>query len=286
MLSPPQTASLGTSNQPSIADELALKIENICLELRKSEGHDATTRVVLNELWQVIQSIEDARLAREFMSTTRAIEAIITVRPLWAKYISTAEAEKAREILSLDYLQTAIPSVVSLEGYCSLSDELGIADYSNARTIAVVGCGPYPETALTAATTNPALQVTCVDSDESAVETARSVIQQFDSSRRGHIEFVHDDALTISYGEFDIVFVANGVRNKADVVEKMASDLNSGAQLLVRQPRLLGELLYESIDRAIPGLDMVEQRQPSLVSTTTLFVRNSQVSDAETSEIQ
>lgn len=112
------------------------------------------------------------------------------------------------------------------------------------KTFAIIGCGPLPKTAIVFSKLMPDANIICLDIDDECIGLAQKVIDLHGMS--SNISCQNINGIDLSYKEIDCIFIANYVRPKYDIVVKIFED-NPEAQVLVRNPRYLSNMVYENI---------------------------------------
>lgn len=130
------------------------------------------------------------------------------------------------------------------------------------RSVAVVGSGPLPLSALLLA--GPDVVVEGLDHDARAVDLSRRVA---DAIGTPGIRFHHVDAADADLSGYQVVVLAALVGaspvDKAEIVGRMRASMDGGAILLVRSARGLRTLLYPPVDPAtLTGFDVLATVHP------------------------
>lgn len=122
--------------------------------------------------------------------------------------------------------------------------EMGLAAYENINKIAIVGCGPFPNRAIVFATVLPNTQIVCLDIDKKAIKTATKVVELHNLNEQITLENI--DGKDFDYSGFECTFISNFVQPKQEIILKIFEG-NPEAQILVRNPRYLSNMVYENI---------------------------------------
>jgi precorrin-6B methylase 2 len=136
------------------------------------------------------------------------------------------------------------------------------------RTLAFVGAGPMPLTALAMGRCEPGLRVTCIDRDPDALSLGRRVVRAVRPAAR--LRFLLADAVEADYSPYDAVLIAALVgvdrEEKATVMASVAETMRKGSLLAVRSVPPDGRrLLYPRIEPDdVPGcLDVLQEWIPA-----------------------
>jgi hypothetical protein len=115
------------------------------------------------------------------------------------------------------------------------------------RSLAFVGSGPLPLSALIIGRLAPDVAVTCVDRDVAAVALGRGVARLGCGPGAAQVRFVAAEADQVDYSPFDVVVLAALVgataEQKAAVLGRVAASMRPGALLTVRSVPADGRLL-------------------------------------------
>lgn len=171
-----------------------------------------------------------------------------------------------------------------LDNYRQLSrmevDLLASAADRPVRSVAFVGCGPLPLSALLLADQLD-VPVDCLDRDPTALAAAERVAHRLDgdpdvgavaervAGRVGcrTLRFRQVDAMDADLSAYDVVVLAALVgttpTGKSTILRRMARGMAPGALLLARSARGLRTLLYPAIDlRNVTGFDLLTVVHP------------------------
>lgn len=174
----------------------------------------------------------------------------------WAERVAAAP-ESLREFPYLANYE----ALVAFE-YEALASRLGRAPGS----VAVVGSGPLPLTAVLLHRLDPRLRVTCLDRDGAALARGERVASVL---RAGGVRHVRSDACHHDYSAYDVVVVAALVgmtpTEKAEVLRAVARTSSPSALVAARSVPADGRrLLYPRIDAAcVPeSMEVVDEHLP------------------------
>lgn len=174
----------------------------------------------------------------------------------WAEHIAT-EPDPRATLATFPYLD-------NYERLTALEVRLLLRSGAAPASVAVLGCGPLPLSALGYA---DALGVPVVglDRDPAAVALARRVSARVGTAT---VRFEQADAAAVDLTSHDAVVLAALVGEtpsaKAAILREVCSNMRPGATLLARSARGLRTLLYPPVDLgAMPGFEVLEVVHPA-----------------------
>jgi hypothetical protein len=163
-----------------------------------------------------------------------------------------AESEMLlRRPRSMSGLEALLDSTFARQTYRRVAEALTLADFNRCRRFVMVGCGPFPAAALFIHDHTPTPEIVAIDKDRDAIAMASRVVAAFTHDR---IRISPDDGVGVDYGNADIVYVANHVTPKAQVVQRVLDTVAADAQVIVREPWGYGRLFAE------PGVAHLDPR--------------------------
>lgn len=173
----------------------------------------------------------------------------------WAERICAA-ADPSSELARFPYLDN-YRRLVRME-----TGVLASALRGSLRSVAVVGSGPMPLSALFLAT--PDVVVDGFDRDPQAVAASRRIVEL--TGVQG-MRFHHADAADADLSGYQVVVLAALVgstpQEKAAIIARMRSTMTADTILLVRSARGLRSLLYPPIaPAALPGFEVLNVVHP------------------------
>ena len=95
----------------------------------------------------------------------------------------------------------------------------------------------------------PAAEYVGIDFDDRCVATAARLAEHLMLERA---QFLCMDAAEFDYSGVDFVFVANQVRPKRRVLERVAATVEHAISVVVREPTSIGRLLAEPVAEDLP----------------------------------
>lgn len=166
----------------------------------------------------------------------------------YGQYISEQELAEAEEILSRNHDIPANASTSFLEAfgtrvYQRVSDMFSRVDLSVCRRFVMVGCGPLPGTLLHVLDSTNVPHIVGLDTDKAAVAMANRLIERFGLTR---VQVVHGDGRIYDYKNADMVYIANLVRGKSEVLRRVADTAGENIDVVLRDPYFVGSILTES----------------------------------------
>ena len=210
----------------------------------------------------------DQGLCEEVFADPQILAGEAKLHQIRACYEFDKEFDQARAILNSDSPGAALADLVADQAYWALSPAVR-ETLADASSIAVVGSGPLPLTALAIAATVGA-RVTCIERDHDACILGRQMIET--SAHADLIETLEagvDQVETLKHHDAVICAVLLGVSMdndrampKADIIEQIVARARPDALTVLRDPFGLGRLFYPSADLgSSPRLD-VERLDP------------------------
>lgn len=227
---------------------------------------DPRTNALFGDLVHTVLAAPEGQ-ARDILAHEEVSRRRDAVRDLSARGETALEHAWAERIAAAPDARDALTAFPYLDNYRRLTD-LEVRLLTGAgdapATVAVLGCGPLPLSALgyAAALGCP---VVGLDRDPAAVALARQV-----SARVGAppVRFEEADAADADLAGYDAVVLAALVGEtpsaKAGILRRVAGAMRPGALLLARSARGLRTLLYPPVDvSAMPGFEVLEVVHPT-----------------------
>jgi hypothetical protein len=184
----------------------------------------------------------------------------------YLEYICAQERAEAEHLLArssqgkfryIDYAGT-----FGRHNYNRVRDMFDVVDFSSRRRFVMVGCGPLPMTLYHVHDRTAVTELIAIDVDLHAVETVNATARNFGLNR------VAAHALSGEEFDFagaDVVYVANLVRPKRQVLARIADTAPETAAIVLRDPYSLGRLLTErGTDDLDPRLKVIGVSPPEL----------------------
>ncbi len=133
-------------------------------------------------------------------------------------------------------------SAFAEDAYRRVADLEQVEGFAAFRLVVSAGSGALPSTLLWMADHHPATSYVGLDVDPRCVDVATRLAARL---RLSNVTFVHMDATAYDYTGADFVFVANQVRPKRTVLERIAATIARPVQVVVREPTPIGRLFAE-----------------------------------------
>lgn len=127
--------------------------------------------------------------------------------------------------------------------YDRVAEALALADFDRCRRFVMVGCGPFPAAALFVHDHTGVPEIAALDLDPRAIATARRLAAAFAPRR---VEVIESSGEDFDYAGADVVYVANHVSPKAQVLARIAETTGASTEVILRDPFGYGRLLAES----------------------------------------
>lgn len=224
------------------------------------------TNVLFGDLVQTVLAAPD-RQARDILAHPDVVSRRDAVRDLSARGETALERAWAEHIGSAPDPRAALAAFPYLDNYHRLTAlEVRLLTHSGGAptSVAVLGCGPLPLTALGYADAL-GCPVVGLDRDAAAVRLARQVTAQVGAAG---VRFEQADAADVGLIGYDVVVLAALVGDtpsaKTAILEQIAGAMRPGAMLLARSARGLRTLLYPPVDlSAMPGFEVLEVVHPT-----------------------
>lgn len=227
---------------------------------------DPRTNALFGDLVQTVLAVPD-RQARDILTHPDVVSRRDAVRDLSARGETALEHAWAERIGSAPDPRAALAAFPYLDNYHRLT-ALEVRSLTRSggapASVAVLGCGPLPLSALGYADAL-GCPVVGLDRDPAAVTLARRVAARVGAAG---IRFEQADAADVGLTGYDAVVLAALVGEtpsaKAVILDRIAGSMRPGTMLLARSARGLRTLLYPPVDlTALPGFEVVEVVHPT-----------------------
>ncbi|ROZ75747.1 class I SAM-dependent methyltransferase [Ramlibacter sp. WS9] len=146
-----------------------------------------------------------------------------------------------------------------LVSYERNADMFNHVDLTNCETFVMVGCGPLPVTALQVLDRSSVQNVVCLDVSEKAIDADNRLKAALGLDRL-HPRL--SNGTDFDFGPASVIYIANMVMPKLDVVKQALRTSAANAQLVVREPYSLGRLWTERVEPELAGLVKVTGKGP------------------------
>ncbi|MCR9204267.1 MAG: hypothetical protein NXH75_06810 [Halobacteriovoraceae bacterium] len=136
----------------------------------------------------------------------------------------------------------------------------GIEKFLTNKRIVTVGMGSVPVTLIYAQKIGLIKSGIGLDIDQEAINLATQLTSFL---KVDGVIYLRANGVDFDFSETDVVFIANLVRGKANLLEKLSSQLSSGDHVILREPFEKGCYLNESaIDSIGPSWEIVGKDEP------------------------
>jgi Nicotianamine synthase protein len=170
----------------------------------------------------------------------------VTSYEQYAEYIKQKEYEAANKLLKNTDTDCGVDKLGDFvkSAYYRVADMFQHDDFRHCRQVAMVGCGPFPMTALHIIDQYPNIHIDAMDIDLLAIRTAQQVVDRFSLSN--HISLHHHNGIAHDYQATDIVYIANLVRPKHKVLDRIHATCRPNTLVILRDPTEIGKRYAES----------------------------------------
>jgi len=157
-------------------------------------------------------------------------------------------------------------------------ENAALAQYSPTN-ILMVGCGPFPSTALSLMDSFPDANLVCLDKDTTAYHLATEVVEIFGHKLYGGcVDVLKLPGWTLKQYDCVLVGTVVGVRKqeKSDIVNYFLHGVTPGTTLAVRTATGPGEIIYPTVDLDLfNDLDYRVLPNPPQKTWTTILMQRS-----------
>ena len=182
---------------------------------------------------------------------------------LYYQHIVAMETEEARHILSRAGKHGATFKELAGErgviSYERIADMFNHVDFNDCDNFVMVGCGQLPVTALHVLERSTVGHVVCLDVSEKAIAATHQLKEALGLDK---LEARLSSGADFDYGQASVIYIANMVYPKLDVVLQALRTCAPGARLVVREPYSLGRLWTERVEPDLHGLVKVTGKGP------------------------
>ena len=164
-----------------------------------------------------------------------------------------------------------VASAAGLPHYDRVADLFNHVDFSNCHRFVSVGCGRLPSTNFQIHDNTEVPEIIGIDILPEAIDVASKLATKLGFPR---IRMELEDGRRYDYGQAQIVFVANIVAPKSDVLCQIADTATEDVQIILREPFSLGRLWAESGERVIdPRLEVIGRGSGSWNLSRNVYLR-------------
>jgi hypothetical protein len=144
---------------------------------------------------------------------------------------------------------TSVASPAAITSYERVEDVFSELSLEESQTFVVVGGGHLPVTAIHAIEKVGIKQSICLDISEQTVESVNYLKDKFSWNQ---LEGICCDGCDYDYSDADVVYIANMVKPKRDVLNRVIDTVKSGTPIIVREPYSLGMLWTDTMGYPVP----------------------------------
>ena len=162
------------------------------------------------------------------------------------EYIKQKEYEAADKLLKNTNTDCGVDKLgdFAKSAYHRVADMFQHEDFRHCRRVAMIGCGPFPMTALHIINQYPNIHIDAMDIDLIAIRAAQQVIDR--CSLNKHIALHHKNGIAHDYQATNIVYIANLVRPKREVLQRIHATCSPNTLVILRDPTEMGKEYAES----------------------------------------
>lgn len=175
------------------------------------------------------------------------------LRQIYNEYILDMEASEMNSILQSDEIFDSFIKIAGASGkdaYDRVSEIFNSLKLNENMNVVMVGCGQLPVTAIHFAEKCSAIKITCLDVISHSIGLAKKLTSKLNLK---NIDFVLTSGDVYDYKECDIIYVANMVTPKIDVIKQIARTAIKRPQVIVREPYSLGIAWADQCEPNIPS---------------------------------
>jgi hypothetical protein len=227
-----------------------------------------SSRATLDALAARLTTPQAARVAADLLNLVRSSEGGEALSGLPAGLVADYRAQFAPPVLEFIAGQERLAaerlraragerdgSLAALLGenrwgaYNGMARALDLADDTAFERVAVVGCGPFPDSLFCLHDRTSTPELVGFDRDREAVETAVGLVAALDVER---ISIRQADAAELDYGGFDLVCCSVFATPRQAILARIAETAPQAATVLVREPAGIAEAVFEPVLRDLP----------------------------------
>jgi hypothetical protein len=173
----------------------------------------------------------------------------------YLEYICAHERTEARNLLAheLDgrFRYFDLAEDFGRHNYERVRDMFDLVDFRSCRRFVLAGCGPLPMTLYHVHDKTDAAELLAIVVDADAIATVAEMARRFGLRRLSARAIAGEQ---FDYSGADVIYVANLVRPKRLVLQRIAETAPRSATIVLRDPYSLGRLLTER------GTDVLDRR--------------------------
>ncbi|MBW2457694.1 MAG: hypothetical protein JRI68_24530 [Deltaproteobacteria bacterium] len=170
------------------------------------------------------------------------LEARAQLAPAYVRDVRRREIEAAQRMLASSAARLEGLGEFAQSTYSRVVDMFDHLDFRSCTRFVMVGAGPLPATLWHVRDQTAVPNILGLDVDAEAVTWGRQVLRAIDPTR---MRLQCQAGEQAHFGEADIIYVANLISRKAEVLERIAETARPGTQVALRDPFSVGLLLAE-----------------------------------------
>lgn len=235
--------------------------------------HNSSDSLLAKLLWNLIREKTSLNLISAIKEDDRFTHLKHIFSDWWRAYISDLEVINSNYFVESDS-SAQRTSILSEEEYVPLTEELDAmnVDFSNKKFL-MVGSGPFPETLFFICNHYKVSETFGLDSNQEAIKNAEKVLQIMSPNNK--IKLINSTAQNFDFSCTDIVFMANGLRNKEDTLDQVYTTSPDNINVILRNPINLAGLLYEDVNDYLSKSNkwIVTKRYKSSILGETILIK-------------
>ena len=232
------------------ASERRLRQELVAICAQVNGASTPACREAAERLFALGRAHQAEQLER-IINDAALIEARARLAPVYLGDVRRHEVESAQQLIALPAARLDELGEFARSTYGRVRDMFDHIDFRACACFVMVGCGPLPATLWHVCDQTSVPEILGLDVDPDAVHWGRRVVQAIDPNR---MRLQCQAGEHAHFGKADIIYVANLISHKAEVLERIAQTARPGTQVVLRNPFSVGLLLAEC------GLEVLRQR--------------------------
>jgi len=257
-----------TSDITQAVQKIVQKLEEFNVILQKvdytHEREDFFSTI--NGLDEYITSIEDRNIFNKFYHSKHFFK--FQKRFLYPHqyYMRAIEAQESSFIQRTTFRNTNSPLEDTTKGefmktrFHSKVNDLKMIEFEKVKKVVMVGSGSLPDTILFLAENFKIPEIIGLDNNAEAVFSSCELINFLGFS---NITIKNVDGLHYDYSDADLVYIANFVPPKNEVLNQIAKTAPQHVQIIIESPILMGQLFFEEVipEKLNPILNITKESE-------------------------
>lgn len=204
---------------------------------------------VINDIVDLAIAIGDEQCDQHLVANPHLEEFRTQLTDTYHQYIVDMEnVEIGRLLSSEERNPQTFPDIAgdaALMAYDRVNDIFEEVDFNDCKQFVLVGCGQLPITAIHVMDETKVSEIYCLDISEQAIAVVERLKQKFGWSRLHPMVF---DGKHFDFGNADIVYIANMVSPKYQVLNRVIETASKDVKLILREPYSFGQLWAEKAE--------------------------------------